>query len=789
MSYGDATFEVPEDDASTSLDARDAPDLRPRAAAAAPSAPSAAFAAPRPSTAKGRPRDPRPTPSESEPGVPGGASSPAAEKTAGRIAARPSSAKGRPRDARDRGRGVPIPPATDRIRGGERRASDETDPAGFGLAAAAAAAPWAGAFDDDGADADSRSPEQAANAFPERRTTTTSRSDDETDPGAAPWPGALDADSDEESRERPERDDSVPAVDRPIGGPRPDAFASRREATSPPPAAASVVSADADAFGGDARRLPSSPSASSPAAAEAEDATEALHRRLAANDPLAMLKARAAKIATEDAAKEEDDVAEAEAEASAASATEPSASATEPSAPESESARLARADARWSGGGSAAFPWTRAAEDSRAEDSRAKKKQSAARDGDPAAPVVVVSREALEAADRRWGGLGGSGAFPPGPRSDTSAEEVATEGAPTPAGKARRGPGGLESEEEEIDDVAWEMSPRMRLATGGGIRGGLGRGSSGGAPARREILGGSSFDGASDETSRATGAAGTLVEDVDANPRGRLRSGPERVESVRDEPAADEEERDLLASLRAFRRGEVPRGDASRLLERLLSAAAAERRDEEDAAVRTSRGVEGDGGSYEPTRALSGAPASRPTPEASALAAAQFAAARPSRGAVAFDPLDPLASVAALNDPPASSVARGIDPGAWSAYLSGASPYPGSGSGSATDADARGLGPATLRAAAKEGRVAGDAFDRRLRDALEGAPPTPPHAAWAAALQMRAFDGAARARVAALRTRLRAAVRRTEVGRGREGVPVPGMMPSFARGGIGVEAA
>ena len=391
VSYGDATFEVPEDDASTSLDARDAPDLRPRAAAATPLGAGGRLRRPETLDREGPPSGPSTDAVGIGTGRPRrcvlirGGENRRKDRRATVVRERPTEGRPRPRE-RD-------PPATDRIHGGERRASDETDPAGFGFAAAAAAAaPWAGAFDDDGADADSRSPEQAANAFPERRTTTTSRSDDETDPGAAPWPGALDADSDEESRERSERDDSVPAVDRPIGGARPDAFASRRDATSPPPsppppppAAASVVSADADAFGGDARRLPSSPSASSPAAAEAEDATEALHRRLAANDPLAMLKARAARIATEDAAKEEDDVVEAEAEASAASATEPSASATEPSAsatepsasatepsasatepsaPESESARLARADARWSGGGSAAFPWTRAAEDS-----------------------------------------------------------------------------------------------------------------------------------------------------------------------------------------------------------------------------------------------------------------------------------------------------------------------------------------------------------------------------------------------------------------------------------------
>ena len=41
----------------------------------------------------------------------------------------------------------------------------------------------------------------------------------------------------------------------------------------------------------------------------------------------------------------------------------------------------------------------------------------------------------------------------------------------------------------------------------------------------------------------------------------------------------------------------------------------------------------------------------------------------------------------------------------------------------------------------------------------------PPHVEWAAALQRKAFDGAMRARVAALRARLRTAVRRTEATR------------------------
>ena len=41
----------------------------------------------------------------------------------------------------------------------------------------------------------------------------------------------------------------------------------------------------------------------------------------------------------------------------------------------------------------------------------------------------------------------------------------------------------------------------------------------------------------------------------------------------------------------------------------------------------------------------------------------------------------------------------------------------------------------------------------------------PPHVEWAAALQRKAFDGATRARVAALRARLRTAVRRTEATR------------------------
>jgi hypothetical protein len=51
-----------------------------------------------------------------------------------------------------------------------------------------------------------------------------------------------------------------------------------------------------------------------------------------------------------------------------------------------------------------------------------------------------------------------------------------------------------------------------------------------------------------------------------------------------------------------------------------------------------------------------------------------------------------------------------------------------------------------------------------VRAAFAGAPPVPPHVAWASSLQQRSVDGLLRAQVQTLRLRLRTAVRRTEAG-------------------------
>ena len=60
-------------------------------------------------------------------------------------------------------------------------------------------------------------------------------------------------------------------------------------------------------------------------------------------------------------------------------------------------------------------------------------------------------------------------------------------------------------------------------------------------------------------------------------------------------------------------------------------------------------------------------------------------------------------------------------------------------------------------------------------------PPVPAHAAWATSLQQRSVDGLLRAQVAALRTRLRTAVRRTEATRYHSSRSVV----AGARGGVG----
>ena len=370
------------------------------------------------------------------------------------------------------------------------------------------------------------------------------------------------------------------------------------------------------------------------------------------------------------------------------------------------------------------------------------------------------------------------GAFRRGPRSDDIGRRTWRRTArPRPRGPDR-GAGRGRSSRSGGARRSRAASFARDSATRARIRGGLGRGSSRAVPARR----GSSRHPPS--TARRTktlprdGGGREPREDrrrrireglPRSGPAGRI--GPGRTRRGRSEP------RDLLARARRSAAASRPRGDASRLLD----ATPLRRRRR---APRRGRGrrpnvatdVEGDGDDDDDARCSRARPrAAGRFPVASAPRRRRVgrAAAPPPRGAVAFDPR-PLVSVEARTTRAASSVARhrpgrvrGVPVRRRRRTQRLGVVHP------TTASDARGGdGPATLRAAAKERRVAGDAFDRRLRDALEGAPTTPPHAARAAALQMRAFAGPRRARQGHRRapSEAQGGARRTEVGRGeREG--------------------
>jgi hypothetical protein len=118
----------------------------------------------------------------------------------------------------------------------------------------------------------------------------------------------------------------------------------------------------------------------------------------------------------------------------------------------------------------------------------------------------------------------------------------------------------------------------------------------------------------------------------------------------------------------------------------------------------------------------------------------------------------------------------------WTAYLGGSGSYPGVD----LNISRQSLNQST-EAQQQQGGQNSAGFDThqqqyrewevppQLQAAFAGAPPVPAHAAWATSLQQRSVDGLLRAQVAALRLRLRTAVRRTEATRYHS-----------SRGGVGV---
>ena len=308
--------------------------------------------------------------------------------------------------------------------------------------------------------------------------------------------------------------------------------------------------------------------------------------------------------------------------------------------------------------------------------------------------------------------------------TDSSAEEVATEGAPTP----RAGVTSLALDESAASEVATEGRPTPRAST---------------APRYSE-------------TFESEGAWGEDGFRPDAGPG----PGPG---SPRPTPAfpnlgpaeMDDEEAEILAiaaSVRAIRRGEGAAGEASRTLRTLLRRVQADAANAGLAAAPLDEGVAVDLArsstttraplSFEPSRGVSGEASKPPSAAAAGLAAMALADAWPSTRA----------------SPPAARGATRLSAADadWTAFVEGRGAYPSH----AID------GPVPSEGfAGWAGGLFGTSPPEETVFLSANASAVPPHVEWAAALQRKAFDGAMRARVAALRARLRTAVRRTEATR------------------------
>ena len=339
--------------------------------------------------------------------------------------------------------------------------------------------------------------------------------------------------------------------------------------------------------------------------------------------------------------------------------------------------------------------------------------------------------------------------------SDSSAEEVATEGAPTPRAGVTR----LALDESVASEVATEGRPTPRAST---------------APRYSETFesegapwGGGGF--------RQNGGGGGGFR-PDAGPEGPGPGSPPPPSAFPDlgPVETDEEEaeiRAIAASVRAIRRGEGATGEASRTLRTLLRRVQADAATAGLAAAPLDEGVGVDLAwssatataraplSFVPSRGVSGEASKPPSAAAAGLAALALADAWPSTRAAG--PAERGATRLSATDAD------------WTAFIEGRGAYPSH----AIERD----GPVTSAVGPTEGfagsagglfglpapeEVASFAFAGGAdANADANASAVPPHVEWAAALQRKAFDGATRARVAALRARLRTAVRRTEATR------------------------
>ena len=339
--------------------------------------------------------------------------------------------------------------------------------------------------------------------------------------------------------------------------------------------------------------------------------------------------------------------------------------------------------------------------------------------------------------------------------SDSSAEEVATEGAPTPRAGVTR----LALDESVASEVATEGRPTPRAST---------------APRYSETFesegardgGGFRRDGGGGEGFRRDGGGGEGFR-PDAGPGPGPGPG-----SPRPPPAfpnlgpveTDEEEaeiRAIAASVRAIRRGEGATGEASRTLRTLLRRVQADAATAGLAAAPLDEGVGVDLAwssatattraplSFAPSRGVSGEASKPPSAAAAGLAALALADAWPSTRAAR--PAERGATRLSATDAD------------WTAFIEGRGAYPSRAierDGPVTSAEGFAGSAGGLFGLPAPEEVASFALNA---DAIASA--VPPHVEWAAALQRKAFDGATRARVAALRARLRTAVRRTEATR------------------------
>ena len=325
--------------------------------------------------------------------------------------------------------------------------------------------------------------------------------------------------------------------------------------------------------------------------------------------------------------------------------------------------------------------------------------------------------------------------------SDSSAEEVATEGAPTPRAGVTR----LALDESVASEVATEGRPTPRAST---------------APRYSETF---ESEGARD--------GGGFRRDGGGGEGFRPDAGPGPV-SPRPPPAfpnlgpveTDEEEaeiRAIAASVRAIRRGEGATGEASRTLRTLLRRVQADAATAGLAAAPLDEGVGVDLAwssatattraplSFAPSRGVSGEASKPPSAAAAGLAALALADAWPSTRAAR--PAERGATRLSATDAD------------WTAFIEGRGAYPSRAierDGPVTSAEGFAGSAGGLFGLPAPEEVASFALNA---DAIASA--VPPHVEWAAALQRKAFDGATRARVAALRARLRTAVRRTEATR------------------------